>query len=529
MISGAGDMQYRRLRAPRRHGQRLIDPPLSAVAALVAENRTQARFPADVLGRPFSEIASLARRDLVAAARRYTAAYRDVPEQAFDAQAPLVMTGHQPSLFHPGVWFKNFVLDHIARQFAATAVNLLIDNDVAPRAAIRVPTGSGQAPRLETVAFDRPQPGVPFEECRLLDRELFAGFGARVSRTVRPFSPEPLVEQLWPLAEQAARRAKRLHLCLAEARHRIEHAWGLNTLELPLSEVCCQPAFRWFMSHVMAHAGRFRTDHNGALAEYRRVNRVRSKTHPVPELAARDHWIETPFWIWTSDDPTRRPLFVHQAGTRTDLSDLHNVTLPNVPLKPAGNLDAAASFFDEREQEGIKIRPRALMTTMFARLFLSDLFVHGIGGAKYDQLTDALVQRFCGHPAPNFLVVTATAHLPIPREPVSPNDLRELRQRAREFRFHPERHLEPTPATQPLIEEKQKWIHDETPDLRKRHEAIYRLNGRLAGFLREKEAQTAARMREVAERLKRERIVGSREFSFCLFSSATLQALLLDI
>lgn len=529
MISGAGDMQHRRLRAPRNHGQRLIDPPLSSVATLVAENQANSSFATDLLGKSCSAIAIMARRDLLAAARRYTAAYRDVATPPLDPDAPLVLTGHQPTLFHPGVWFKNFVLDHIAKQLNATAVNLLIDNDVAQQAAIRVPTGNMRAPRLETVAYDRPQPGVPFEECHLLAPELFASFGERAAELVRPFSPDPLVAQLWPLAEQAARRTQHVQQCLAEARHRIEHAWGLDTLELPLSEVCGQPAFRCFMSHLLVHAGRFRDVHNDALNEYRRVNRVRSRTHPVPELARQDDWLETPFWIWTSDHPLRRSLFVRQADGHTDLSDLHDVTLRDVPLKRTGSSDDAVSFFAAQEQAGIKIRPRALMTTMFSRMFLSDLFIHGIGGAKYDELTDALVQRFFGRSAPNFLVVTATAHLPIPRDPVSPNDIRKLRQLAREYRFHPERHLETTPVTKPLIEEKQAWIHRDTTDLRQRHAAIVQLNNTLSGFLRKKQAQTAERMVHVAASLSHERILGSREFSFCLFSPATLRPLLLDI
>ena len=55
------------------------------------------------------------------------------------------------------------------------------------------------------------------------------------------------------------------------------------------------------------------------------------------------------------------------------------------------------------EAEGFKVRTRALTTTLFARLFLADLFIHGIGGAKYDELTDAILRRFYGFEPPRFL------------------------------------------------------------------------------------------------------------------------------
>ena len=79
MISGTGDMQHRRLRAPRRHGTRLIDPPLASAATLVSENRSS--FPADANlgGQSFQTVARRARRDLLDAARQYTGAYRDLP------------------------------------------------------------------------------------------------------------------------------------------------------------------------------------------------------------------------------------------------------------------------------------------------------------------------------------------------------------------------------------------------------------------------------------------------------------------
>ena len=72
----------------------------------------------------------------------------------------------------------------------------------------------------------------------------------------------------------------------------------------------------------------------------------------------------------------------------------------------------------ERERQGQKVRSRALTNTLFARLFLADLFVHGIGGGKYDELTDDIIRRFYGCEPPAFLVLSATRLLPLPAVPV---------------------------------------------------------------------------------------------------------------
>ena len=58
---------------------------------------------------------------------------------------------------------------------------------------------------------------------------------------------------------------------------------------------------------------------------------------------------------------------------------------------------------------------RGPMTTMYLRFYLSDLFIHGIGGAKYDELTDEIIRRFFGIEPPRYLTATATIRLPIDR------------------------------------------------------------------------------------------------------------------
>ena len=39
------------------------------------------------------------------------------------------------------------------------------------------------------------------------------------------------------------------------------------------------------------------------------------------------------------------------------------------------------------------LRPRALTLTLFARLCVADFFIHGIGGGKYDEVTDRIIRE----------------------------------------------------------------------------------------------------------------------------------------
>src|SRR5207237_2147415 len=92
----------------------------------------------------------------------------------------------------------------------------------------------------------------------------------------------------------------------------------------------------------------------------------------------------------------------------------------------------------ELASAGIKLRTRALTTTLFARLVLSDLFLHGIGGAKYDQVTDEIVRLFFGFEAPEFATVSATLRLPIDGGVVASSQIGHWEQRLRELRYNRE-------------------------------------------------------------------------------------------
>jgi hypothetical protein len=60
----------------------------------------------------------------------------------------------------------------------------------------------------------------------------------------------------------------------------------------------------------------------------------------------------------------------------------------------------------------VRLSPRALTLTMFFRLALVDQFIHGIGGGRYDQVTDRLIARHFNIEPPRFCVTTATLYFP---------------------------------------------------------------------------------------------------------------------
>jgi hypothetical protein len=529
-----------RLRVPREHAAVMIDPPLAAVVDMVSANRSAAaeRADFDCQGRSLGELAAAASRELLRRARRYTTAYRDV-DDAFDDSAGslLFVSGHQPELFHTGVWLKNLALGSLAARHGAVGVHLLIDNDAVRKTTLQVPSGSAQRAAVQAVPIDRPAAEAPFEARRILDRELFASFGSRVQSVLAPLVPDSMIGTFWPAAVEAARENDNLGYCVSRARHQWEARWGYQTLELPLSHVCRTEPFLWLLADLFARGEQLHEVYNSALAEYRAAFRIRSRTHPVPDLAQQDGLLEMPFWIWTAQDPRRRPLFLGRKGRRTVIGDRAGF---QTELALSHGCDAAAAVgqLGSLTDQGVALRPRALMTTLVARTLLSDLFIHGIGGAKYDQLTDLLISRlFCCSP-PQFLVVTGTALLDIPHERVQIEDIRRVDRLARELTFDPERHLDAlseggseSAEIAQVVETKRFWIAQQPPrgQRLRRHREITKANRQLQPFVARKRARLAAERARLVECWRNHRILGSREYAFCLFSEPALRDWCLDL
>jgi hypothetical protein len=249
----------------------------------------------------------------------------------------------------------------------------------------------------------------------------------------------------------------------------------------------------------------------------------------VPDLIAVDDWLEAPYWIWDTTNPSRRRLFVRQRGDEIILSDRHDFEAA-LSLTPEGDAARAVDQLAELAGRGIRIRTRALVTTLFARLLLSDLFLHGIGGAKYDQVTDAIIERFFGLKPPEYMTVTATLRLPIARPEITVEDGRRIGAQLRDQAYHPERYLavDGDAALAALVERKRQWIATEpTPEnARQRCRSIRAANEQMQPYLEAERHQLLDERASIETSLRASAILASREYAFCLYPEAALRQLM---
>ena len=198
-----GDLRvnrYGRVRAPRQNGGIEASPPLAEFGSVLAANLRELDQPKPkLLGRDWHDLRLQARSAALAAASRYHA--RLDPLSGAPAADRILMAGHQPELFHPGVWVKNFALQGLARAHQATALNLVVDNDTVKTTAVRLPalaeTPNHPWPHLVHLPFDTLTGEIPYEEKAIQDEVLFASFAERACQYTRAWGFEPFLGVFW--------------------------------------------------------------------------------------------------------------------------------------------------------------------------------------------------------------------------------------------------------------------------------------------------------------------------------------------
>ncbi len=523
-------------RIPQQDGGVLADPPLRHAARIVTETRhISSSSDVRVAGITLADWRDNVATDTIAAACDYATRSGHVPPP-HNPTGPLIVGGHQPTLFHCGVLLKNFGLARLARQVQGTALNLIVDNDISTPHHLALPDGSREQPATRLVPFSTDNAARPWEDIKPCLSGAFTGLPDRVAEALSRWNISPVLPAIWPAAVSAAEKGHGLAECLSAARISLQDHFGHGTLELPISHLATRQPFLRFMAMVLLHADRFQGAYNRALDAYRKSNRIRSRTHPAANLERHDSWLETPFWCWKHGDTHRRRLLVRITDTTISISDGSTLE-EDCRLGTGSDLDTLATHLQQWQQGGLKLRPSALSTTLFARVFLADLFIHGIGGAKYDEVTDALMADFFGIAPPPYMTLSGTLHLPLGGpHGVSADDRSHLISRRRRMIYNAQDFLSDGQAV-PLRERKSMLIAQQQADsldnsatsLRERQIRYHEfrdvnreLNRHTIGARQALEGD----LQQLGRQLNANSVLANREFSFCLFPETRLREFL---
>lgn len=445
-------------------------------------------------------------------------------------QPPIIVTGHQPEFFHAGVFAKNIAAAALAARAAGTPAFLMVDSDLPKSNRLILPQTTAAGLRQIDALIPGCEPQVAYESQPTVPREHWLQFFARLSAMHELFDHSLLRTFAKAWLEHTDRDVVYADAWTG-ALAACESALGVDGLRTArISHLAQTRAFRTFAAALISDARQAAEAYNAAQQAYRRRHRVRAAGRPVPPLMMRADLTEVPLWIVRRDEPRRR-LFVRDRGAALELST-DNAIIGELPHDA---LDRAATHADPwpLERDGWSLRPRALTLSAFARLVLADIFIHGIGGAKYDEIMEEWLANWRGiTPAPA-VCVSATLHLPLAHEPVTLADIRAARHRARDLRYNPQRHLANLPSK--LIQRRAELVRASN-DLRRRHPRDHERRAvvfREIRHVNEEMLQTDPWRTAEADRhvqtLERDRaltrIARDREYFFALHREDTLEAL----
>ena len=419
----------------------------------------------------------------------------------------VIATGHQPTIYHPGILFKEMVLNALMKREGWLGLNLVVDSDVA-KPDVLIPV-ENRKDLSSTQIGD-----LAIEEISPPDRnELNQKLAWIREKAGTSLGKENL--EAFSIYASAANKvlpsSKNLAEFIAFSRRLFEERLGFDHQEVFLSSVCQSSAFIYFFSLILASCRRFALSYNRILDEYRRERKIKHPLVPFPNLKVSNNIVELPFWIW-QPGKERTTLYLRFDGKKTYLWQGLDVSQREI-----GSL----SKIVEKGLQGYKLRPKALMLTFFARLFLCDLWIHGIGGARYEEINDSLAKDFFLFALPEYAVASATLHLNFNPD----TDIRSLKDRARKMKFHPEKFLRASDEeTKILLKSKGRLLGKirNSQDKKELSKQLRMVNEKLRSRT-VREIQDLEKT--ISEKEKLLRIAANREFPFFLFPLSDLRSL----
>src|SRR3989339_1478321 len=458
---------------------------------------------------------------------------------------PIIQTGHEPILYHPGIWIKNHLVQYLVNKLSGIGVNMIVDNDACNMGFMYVPILSEKSASVGKVALVRNKDHVAYEEIVFDDFGIILQLKEEVinllSKNIFREDIKTTIEYMQDMFGQFINRIGEYYQqgcsdmvgLLTAARRSLEEDFGIENLEVPVSWMCDTDGFYHFLLHILYESERFAKIYNEILAEYRGIHKIRSKANPLPDLKIMGNLIEIPFWVWKAGGQRAKCYRVNE-GEDIKITDGADIL---VILKKNEGAMENLSRLKVLMETGIKIRPRAITMTMFSRMFFSDVFIHGMGGAKYDTITDEIIKEFFGIDPPGFVTISATLYLPLDAYDSDERELYDIQRSIDDMSYNPERYAPQKTRNEPefmnQVKEKQRLLKImgvSNADVKRRYfRRIKELNKLMLSQIHTELQKKQREINTIRDKLAYNEVVRFREYPICLYPTKMLKDYLLTI
>lgn len=359
---------------------------------------------------------------------------------------PIIMTGHQPVIFHSGLTFKYQTAELFAMQHRMIAVAIVIDTDEGDAGAFQYPSVETPLRRPEVLAFPliphlvyrlatlARQPGL-FSASRLKSGESLSAEFRAIENDLPECCRDSTTPAFHKVAQQYAALEKFAPAGCSTMEANLIVRWnagiGGRMLELPLSAICSFPEFVQFIVPIFERPFEFAQCYNQTLSLFRSEHRIHNEANPFPNLTIENDWCELPFWVVDHSAGLRHVLRIRRESGRILLESNHERVL-------SFDKNNAAEALVSLLFAGRQLVPRGALITATLRLLFSDLFVHGTGGGKYDRCTDELIRSWWSAEPSPFAVASASRFLFVEQR-AQLRQLQRFESQLRDMQYNPQR------------------------------------------------------------------------------------------
>lgn len=335
-------------------------------------------------------------------------------ELGLETQRPIIATGHQTLLWHPGILAKYIVMDAVADDYDLGRANLVVDQHVDRFGEFEVPVrssdGSLSSRRIELTTSRKDVP-----------MGLQPAFTAPSDALKLPFAANYIEQGVSRIIDAVNRNtdAPNAALQMAMVLSDLMSRWVK-----PVSNVTATDLMQTSLAHALLTA-MADDPHTCAQAYNAAVSQVSEAG--IGPLLIRDDYVELPLWRIRPDG---RRMRAYDSDVQAALED------PSGPM----------------------LLPRALFMTALVRLGMCDVFIHGTGGANYDRAMELWLDRWLNVKVAPVAVATATLYLPLlePDQRAECQDVQRARQALRRAWHDPQsltNNQIPGPAKRAMLEE----------------------------------------------------------------------------
>jgi len=230
---------------------------------------------------------------------------------------------------------------------------------------------------------------------------------------------------------------------------------------LPVSRMSESKSFFEFVVSIAINARCFIQIYNKAILEQIQANPHNTiRTIKLLKNEDKDKSFELPFWLVSSSG--QRYSLQITIGKGNNIKFGTNSTVLG-EIDSSNRDEKARQLENAMAKHNYHLRPKAITLTLFARLYLANWFIHGVGGGSYETITDFIIERYYKINKPHFGVATGSMVLPLESySDYIPSTSAQLKSQLRKLKFNPEKFIIKTlrgkKSIQLLIEKKKKLI-----------------------------------------------------------------------